>query len=379
MLLCATGAAAQTPPGVGLIALIEVDARRFSSVSEGFDGMALRRGRIGVRAQPTDWLQLRVVGELARAAPTVLDAFASITPSPSVEINVGYLRMPNLVTGRDDRVFAMPLPERSMTVLALGAFRDLGVELHWIPERLPLEAWVRVGNGTGSPLGPEIGVPLGAARLDLVLGRARVGSVRDQSLGLRVGTAASVSVVPDRAGIAGTTSLGFPFYRAVPIEGGRWSWTAHVQAQLGPVQVTVEGGAARDGRSRDTDGNPNTPRDALPAVTTFGLVAEVAWMLTGHHRQGGQWPQYTRPNDRAPRLGAWELSARVERLTLATGASDVTPGGVWGAAAALRWWINPWAALTLAGFFHAYDQPPLEAPDSPRSTTILLRGMARLP
>lgn len=375
--LRAGAAAAQSPP-VELVALVEGDYRYHSSEAEGYAGLALRRARMGARAQPLPWLGFQLVGEYARAAAGVLDAFASARANDTFEVNAGFFRAPTMPSGRDDRVFALPVPERAMTVAALWPGRDLGVELHWTP-RLPVEVWARFGNGSGNPLGPENGMPTGSLRVDVAFGRAHAHGPRDGFWGLRVGAAALVGEALDRAGVAGVTPLGFTFYRPVPIEGLRATATGHVRAWVGPVQLSVEGGVARDERSRDDDGNPATPRAPLAPVLTWGAVAEVAWMLTGHRRVAGEWPHHDHASW-APRwFGALELAARVERLSLGVGAPDVLPGGAWGAAAALRWWANRWSALSLAGYVHAYDRAPLEAPDVTAAWSVLLRGTVRAP
>lgn len=383
--LVAKTSAAQTPTPapapspVEVQALVEGDYRYFSSDAEGYAGLALRRARMGLRAQPLPWLELRFVGEYARATAGILDAFATLRASDEFEVNAGFLRMPTMPSGRDDRVFALPIPERAMTVTALCPNRDLGVEAHWFPKRIPMEAWARFGNGSGNPLGPEGNVPTGALRVDFALGRASAHATRDEVWGLRVGIAGIVNESLDRVGIAGATPLGFQFYRPPSIEGLRATVTAHLRAWVGPVQLSIEGGLARDSRSRDNDGNPATPRVQLDPVYTYGAVAELAWMFSGHRRLAGQWPHYDREGWMPRALGAWEIAARVERLTLADMASDVQSGGVWGAAAALRWWANRWSALSLAAYHHRFDRAPIEAPDSTSSWSLLLRGTVRVP
>jgi phosphate-selective porin OprO and OprP len=390
--LLARVSAAQTPPPsaaapsaaapsapVELQGLLEGDYRYFTSDAEGYAGLALRRARMGLRARPLPWLDLRFVGEYARATAGILDAFATLRAGDELEVSAGFFRMPTMPSGRDDRVFSLPIPERAMTVTALWPNRDLGVEAHWFPKRVPLEVWARFGNGSGNPLGPESSVPTGALRVDLALGRANLHAPRDHLWGLRVGVAGLVGDVLDRVGIAGVTPLGFQFYRPPSIEGLRATVTAHLRAWVGAVQLSIEGGVARDGRSRDTDGNPATPRVALDPVYTWGAVGELAWMVSGHRRVAGEWPVGERDGWMPRALGAWELSARVERLTLSDMASDVQPGGVWGFAAALRWWANRWAALALAGYHHRFDRAPIEAPDTTSSWSLLLRGTLRVP
>ncbi len=197
--LVAKTSAAQTPTPapvsspVEVQALVEGDYRYFSSDAEGYAGLALRRARMGLRAQPLPWLELRFVGEYARAAAGILDAFATLRASDEFEVNAGFLRMPTMPSGRDDRVFALPIPERAMTVTALWPNRDLGVEAHWFPKRIPIEVWARLGNGSGNPLGPEGNVPTGALRVDLALGRASAHTTLDELWGLRVGVAGIIN------------------------------------------------------------------------------------------------------------------------------------------------------------------------------------------
>jgi phosphate-selective porin OprO/OprP len=145
--------------------------------------------------------------------------------------------------------------------------------------------------------------------------------------------------------------------------------------QGGPVQLTAESGLAREERSRDTDGNPATPRVAQDAVITAGAAAELAWMITGQHRRVGAWPWDARA---AQSWGAWEIALRAERFFIGLGAQDVSAGGAMAGSAAVHWWANDWFALALAGYLQAYDRAPVEEPTQTLSWIGLLRATVRV-
>lgn len=373
--ICAA-ASARAQGTVEPIGTLEGDYRRHSHEFEGRDGFVIRRARAGLRFRPSERFDLRLVAELARATPGILDAFGAVRLVEGLELNVGYFRNPNMLTGRDERAWMTPVPERAMITAALWPNRDLGFEVHWFPRRWPVEVWARAGNGVSNPLGPEDSTPTAVLRVDGAFGRLHAWGSRGQRLGLRVGAAVMRGDAPERPGPAGVTEMGFQFFRPVTIVGARLTVTGHLRAVAGPVQLTVEGGWERDARARDTDDNPLTPRDPVGAIDTYGAMGELSWMLTGHHRVSGEWPWSPR-QDRP--YGAIELAARFERSWFAQGADDVPGGGVAAAAGALRWWPNRWSGLALAVYLHRFDRAPLEAPAQTSGWNAVLRAVVRVP
>ncbi len=366
-LLASASAAAQT---VTPVAIAELDYRRYAHEVEGFDGFSLARARLGLKAQLTPTLRAMIWGEwVLRETPYVLDAFVAWRFAPSWELTVGLSRSVLFQTGRIDAQEMLPIPERSTLVRALWPNRTLGVELWHHSTSLPLDAWLRIGNGTGTLYGNDTTLPTGEARVDFVLGRTRDGEHRDDRYGLRVGVGGSFGTVFDRAGIGLRTVSGFVFDRAPVVSGTRWLAEAHLLGNAGPVQLLVEAGFARESRERDDDGNAATPRVALPAVESGGVSTELSWMIVGAHRAPRVWPG---SGDR--RWGAIEVAGRYERIYTHAAAADVDPSGAHVGAASVRWWAPRWVTVGVAGYAYAYDRPPVEEPGETSSWVVMMRA-----
>lgn len=189
--------------------------------------------------------------------------------------------------------------------------------------------------------------------------------------GLRLGAAGLYESTEDREGVAGVTPLGFRYYRPVIVSGERAVGEAHLVGYAGPVRLTVEGAIAREERSRDTDGNPSTPRASLPAITSYGLTAELAWTILGSPRQVGRAPLPDAATDWDG--GSLELAARYDGMWLGRGADDVAEGGSQGGALALKWWPTNFLAASAAGYLTHYDQAAIERPDALWSWGVLGR------
>ena len=372
--LVPASAAAQDLSWIHPILVGELDYRVYSDEVEGEQGFALGRFRMGADLRPTSWFEAVGTVEWALEKPSLADAFIAFTPTDSVRLRLGYDRSPLFISARDVNIEALPIPELSLPVRALWPGRDLGLEVQWAPRWLPLEGWVRLGNGSGSATGNDNTQPSLEARVDGVLGAAARGADLQTHWGLRLGVGAHAENAFDRAGIGGTTAAGFLFYRPVPISGARWVGEAHALFWSGPLRLLAEAGLARESRSRDTDGNPQTPREILPAIRAQGAALEASWMLRGSRNQGHDWP--TAPADDAGGWngGAVEVSARAEWLGVGLGASDVAPGGARGGSVAVRWWATSFLALNATGYYLRYDAPPLESPDRRDSWLLLTRA-----
>ncbi len=375
----------------------ELDFRGHSAKElEGEDGFALARLRAGAQVTFTSWFRTQVQLELAKdEGPTILDAFAAVSPSPEWEISLGAAQTPLFTSARDEPLWSLPVPELTMVARAFWPAYDLGLEVHRLPtKRLPVEGWLRFGNGSGSALGNDNSDYAIDARLDVALGRAAppdhaprgpgltVTGVAPKPgprelLGLRFGAGFHAESALDRLGITGRTADGFSFYRPVTVSGARYVVEGHLVGYAGPVKVTVEAAFAKENRSADTDGNPDTPRQPLAPVHSRGGSVEAAWMIVGPWRRHGQWPVDTP-------IGAWdwgalEVAGRAERLELGRGAKDVAPGGATAGSAALRWWATSFCALSAAGYYTAYDAPPVEEPKATHGWMGLGRATVRLP
>lgn len=340
--------------------LAELDYRVHAREVEGVDGFGLARLRTGLVFTPVEWLSAVATIEWAGEYPVVLDAFATLRPADWIDVGVGYAKPPLFASFLYEPVAAMPLPGRAAVVDAFRVRRDVGVGAHLAPREAPVEAAVRIGNGSGSVLGNDTSAPAGYALVDLVLGRAWRGAAEgERELGLRLGASALVESVRDRDGVVGTTPLGFVYRRPIVVSGLRTVAEAHLIGYAGPLRLTVEGALAEEGRSRDDDGNPSTPRQVLPSLRSSGLGAELAWVILGAPREVGRAPAIA-PGEWSG--GALEVAARFDALWLGWGADDVAPGGSVGGTLALKWWPVDFLAATLDAYVMRYDVPPIELP-----------------
>ncbi|XXF74909.1 hypothetical protein P2318_17700 [Myxococcaceae bacterium GXIMD 01537] len=343
--------------------LVDADYRAYPSALEGNTGFTLARLRPGLILAPKPWFRGVATIEFADEHPVILDAYMRLRASEWAEFTIGYSKPPLFASFTYEPVQVMPFPDRAPVVSAFFVRRDLGVDVHFTPRHLPIEGWLRVGNGTGSPLGNDNALPAGYGSLDFVLGRAWVGSApEDRTYGLRVGAGGFVENAQDRDGIAGKTPLGFVYARPIVVSGVRAVGEAHLVAYAGPFRLTVEGAASYEARSRDDDGNPSTPRVDLDAVSSYGLTSEIAWVVCGAPRQVGRAPVGRPGSDGVWDGGAVEIAARYDGLWLDWNAKDVREGGSQGGAVAVKWWPTEFLSATLAGYVTHYDVAPIEDP-----------------
>ncbi len=352
----------------------EADYRVYAREEEGDIGFALSRLRPGLVLEPASWFRAVVAIEFVGEYPSILDAYVELSPTTWLDVHVGYAEPP-LFTSRYEPIHTLPFPDRAPVVTAFGIERDLGVDVHLSPRQVPFEGWFRLGNGPGSPLGNDNPLPAGYALLDLVLGRAWCRSARDaRTFGLRIGAAGMIEISRDRDGVHGVTPLGFVYYRPTVVSGRRVVATAHAVGYAGPLRLTLEGASAEESRSRDNDGNPDTARTQLPALRSEGLTAELAWVLRGRARDVGVAPRGVTAEGEVLRGGALEIAVRYDDMRLGRGAPGVTPGGLRGGAASLKWWPTHFFAVTLAGYSMRYVIPPIETPGTLTSWGVIARS-----
>ncbi|RKH68540.1 hypothetical protein [Corallococcus llansteffanensis] len=345
----------------------EVDYRVHVDDLEGHNGFNLARFRLGARGEPVSWLSAVGTAEWAQEKPAIIDAYVDLTVIQGLRLSLGYAKTPLFPTARDQSIETLPVPELSLVTSAFWPRRDLGLEAQWMPTTLPLEGWLRVGNGSGSPLGNDNPQPSVDARLDVHAG------------GVRVGAGAHVEDAFDRPGIGGRLPQGFLFYRAPPVSGYRTVTEAHGRLDAGGVRVDVQAAAAWEHRSRDTDGNPATPRESLPTMSSQGLGVEASWVLRGKPREGAQWPQaLAGVGSEGIPSGSLEVAARFERLWLGRSAADVVPGGATGGAVSFHWWVTGFLGVGVAGYVDHYDTPPVEEPTRDWTYLALLRTTVSL-
>lgn len=232
------------------VAMIEADAVYLPAEEEGETGFELRRLYLGARWSPVPWATaMGSIQALGDHGPTIVDAFVRVEPHALVDVSLGYAKTPLFASARDQSIETGPIPELSLSTGAFWPGRNAGVEVHFGEASVPVEAWVRVGNGSHSPAGNDNPQLSFDGRADLVLGRA-LGE-REDTLGLRVGGGFHLEDAEDRPGITAHTPTGFEFWRSPTISGRVWTAEGHLVGLGGPVQLL--GNSAASGRKI---GNP---------------------------------------------------------------------------------------------------------------------------
>lgn len=353
--------------------LTEVDYRVYPADEEGLTGFALAHLRPGMVLEPTDWFRGVATLEFASKNPAIVDAYAEFRANDWLDLTLGYSKVPLFASFVNEPLNTMVFPDRAAVINSFSIGYDLGAGARFRRASLPLEARLRIGNGTGSALGNNNSLPAGYASLDLVLGRAHSANpdAATQTFGLRLGAAGLYENTEDRNGISGHTPPGFKYHRPPIVHGARAVGEAHLVAYAGPVRLSVEGAMAREDRSRDTDGNPSTPRLELPTSTSYGLSTEVLWTLIGQPRQVGQAPT---PDANSEQMGALEVAARYDGLWLGRGADDLTPGGSQSGSLALVWWPTDFLSAKVSGYYMQYEKAAIERPDALDSWGALARA-----
>lgn len=307
-----------------------------------------------------------VTGELIGAnGAYLLDSHVRFEPRPWLELTVGFSKPPLFASFRHERIPAMPMPVRSGVVKQLWVRRDVGVEARFMPRRAPIEALVRLGNGSMDLRDNTNETPSGYAALDLVLGRLWAGAPAtpaNELLGLRFGAAALVDDRSAHESVAAETPFGYVYAQPVVATGLRVIATGHLIGLIGPVRVIVEGGMVQAGREDDHDGDPATPAQILDPVRTWGLTGELTWTIRGGWRGLDQRPEVASLLDGAWDGGALELSARADRFWLNYGAADLVRTGGTSGSLALKWYPTRFMALTAYGEATAFEHAPIATP-----------------
>jgi len=343
--------------------LAQVDYDSHSTEPATFNGFELARMRVGLRSNPVPWFNAVGSFEYSDGKVSPFEAYLEAVAAHSWHFSVGFRRTPLFHTAKDELIEALPIPELSLPVRALWPGVDLGAEVHYTPETLPLEAWLRFGNGSDSVQGNDGPNPAFDARTDLVLGRARPSS--SGFWGLRVGIGGHAKKRVDTSGLSDTTPDGFLFYHPVPTNGWQVIGEAHVAAWLGRWTATLEAGAAQEQRSGASLTGATIPQ---ASIQTRGAALEVACTVWGPERRPGQsgapgvWPNEAPFSVDHWRGGSVEIAARVERVDLEADAPDVRPGGAEGGAISLDWWATPFTALAVAAYDYHLFLAPIEEP-----------------
>ncbi|HND31634.1 MAG TPA: hypothetical protein PLA94_16640, partial [Myxococcota bacterium] len=171
------------------VALVEADVHYIPTEAEGESGFQLRRLYLGLRWAPAPWAT--VVGSLNPAArehdPLIVDGTVRFTPPGPVDVSLGYGKTPLFASAHDSSIDSLAIPELSLSTGAFWPGRDLGAELHLGAPTLPVEVWLRLGNGSGSPAGNDNRHFSMDIRTDLSFGRVRIGAERSTPMGFRLG------------------------------------------------------------------------------------------------------------------------------------------------------------------------------------------------
>lgn len=348
--------------------LFEADYRQHGDPVDGAAGFVMDNARLGLRVTPTQWIT--AVGTVEFAEPEgvmLLDAYVEFELKEWLEITIGYAKPPLFALFRHEGAAGLPMPGRSAVVNEMRVRRDLGVELRLRPRAVPLEAIVRLGEGSMGLVGDGTRTPTGYAALDLVLGRAWAGG-ESERLGLRFGLVGMVDETSERESIAGATPLGYVYVEPVPVAGLRARATAHAVGYVGPVRLVAEAGFAHERRDY---GEPSVVRDP---VRTWGLTAELNWTIRGPWRELGRPPAVASLLDGPWDRGALELSVRADRLWLGRGTDELLDSGGTSAALALKWWPTGCLGLTIYGDATRFDIAPIETPARLWGGTFLLRA-----
>lgn len=348
--------------------LFETDYRHHVDDAEGPNGFSLARARLGLRLTPTSWMTAVGTVEFAEQEQILLlDAYARLDATDWLEFTVGLAKPPLFASFRHEEIATLAMPSRSAVVNEMRVRRDAGVEARFKPRAAPLEAIVRLGNGSMALMGEGSLTPTGYANLDLVLGRAWAGG-ESELLGLRFGVAGMVGETRERESIAGATPLEFVYAQPALTRGLRARATSHALIYAGPVRLIVEAGFAHDRRDY---GEPTLTRDG---VQTWGLTGELSWTIRGPWREVGTRPELARLADGPWEGGALELTARVDRFWLGRGTPELLDAGGTTAALGLKWWPTGFLGLALYGDATRFEVAPIEAPARLWGGTFVLRA-----
>jgi phosphate-selective porin OprO/OprP len=357
--------------------MMETDALVHSTEVEGENGFAIRRMRLGLTAHPVPWLSAVGIAEYAsnvEPAVHIWEGYIDVTPWEPLHISFGYRRTPLFHIAKDELFEAMAVPELPLAVRSFWPGVDLGLEAHYLPlGRVPIEAWARVGNGSGTPLGNNTDKLAFEGRVDLVLGRPRSLAHARDVWGLRVGSGAHVGTLLNEAGVGGSTAGDYVFFRPAIVNGLQSIWEAHVAVWAGRATLDVEAAHVIEERGQNATGATGSPFTALPSAQSWGGFAEVGYMVWGQPRTPGAWPNGA-PWNASLDQGAVELAGRLDYLALDRGAPGLTSGGATGGELAVRWWATSFLAVSMAGYYLRYDTPPVEETTTKDSWLALTRA-----
>jgi phosphate-selective porin OprO and OprP len=307
---------------VRLRARLETAFRRWSLEPDVTDtDAAWRRRRVQVEGELFKKLEFEFSHEFGDPTEPERDAFVNLRLRRSLEMQAGRFKMP---FGRDVQISGanLDLIHRSALGRQVAPGRDLGVMVHG-RSRGRLFAY-QAGYFTGD--GDNVRSSTSRGGEHAVAGRALVSpftrTKAEWAEPLRIGVAVVRSRLDQVRGLRGISVFGDGIvFDRVFVNGARWRLGLEGEWERGPVSLAAEYASLRDERAgMGLDGG------ALPESTSRAWYVSGAWVVTGEEKQGRIEP---RRGLLKGGLGAVEVAARVERLTLSPATTTSTiPGAV---------------------------------------------------
>jgi phosphate-selective porin OprO and OprP len=283
-----------------------------------------------------------------------------VNPWAPLHLSFGYRRTPLFHIAKDELFEAMVVPELPVAIRSFWPGVELGVELHYEPTaHVPVEAWARIGNGSGTPLGNNTDKLAYEARVDLVLGRARADGYERDTFWLRLGTGVHIGTLENETGVSGCTADNYVFFRPAVVNGLQSLGEAHLVVWAGRAMLDVEVGRVMEERGVNETGNASAPLLFQPSAQSWGGFAELAYMIWGAPRIPGAWPNAHRWNASLAHGGV-EIGTRFDCIALDHDVPGITAGGAKGGEVAVRWWATSFLAVAVAGYYLRYDVAPVE-------------------
>jgi phosphate-selective porin OprO and OprP len=360
--------------------MMETDALIHSAEVEGENGFEIRRLRLGLVAHPLRWLTAVGIAEYASAVePTVhvWEGYLDVAPWEPLHLSFGFRRTPLFHIAKDELFEGMAVPELPLAVRSFWPGVDLGLEAHYLPLQVPIEAWARVGNGSGTPLGNNSDKLAYEGRVDLVLGRPRLASHSRDFLGMRLGVGIHVGSLVNEPGVGASTADNYVFARPTIVNGLQSIGEAHLALWVGRATLDVEAGHVIEERGQNATGSATAPLMLLPSAESWGGFAELAYMIWGEPRIPGAWPNAS-PWNASLAKGGVEIGGRFDYVAIdqdvPSSMTGVTASGAKGGEVALRWWATSFLAVGMAGYYLRYDVAPVEEPTQRNSWLWLSRA-----
>jgi phosphate-selective porin len=287
------------------------------------------------------------------------DTFANVRFNRAFELRAGQFKMP---FGRDALIGGANLDfvYRSLAGRLIAPGRDLGVMAHGRlkSRRLGYQAGVFHGDGDNARSAQTRGGRRAVAGRLLVTPFA---SNHNPALAaFQVGGAIVTSQLDDQLGLRGRTVFGEGvFFDRVFVEGRRLRRGLEASWVHGPASLSWEYMKVSDERL-----GMSASGEALPSIIASGWYAAGTWVLTGERKDGRVDPEHSIFRDG---LGALELVARVEKLSLAaavTPAAAPDPLALTPAANAdrvttlgLSWYLNRYLKINGSTIFESLRDP----------------------